>query len=540
MRAHAGPLELDGEATIFVAFADVTQQHLAEDALRTSEARFRSLFEASVDGIALLDGPTLTLQEINPAFVRLTGVSPEDLVGSRIRALFPHDHRWAVSATLRQALHQGRGGPLAVSLLRPNDEQRRVELSASAVRVGGALFAMVSVRDVHEQWLSVQRRRVMERQLWQTQKAELLGDLAGGIAHEFNNTLAAIHGLATALRAGLPDDDTTSEQRKDLDAILEASTRGKHLALDLLGFAGRGAAESRVYDLRAVLDRVRSLASGFRPRLAVQLVEHERRIPVSGDPVQLEHALLALVRSAAPGQASPGGRSEARVEVRVADATRPLERTGPMQSGVELTLVAPGESDWSRRLTDSALAFASPGGENFGEGIQYGMIFKTMEDHGGDIEVLDSAEGSGDIRIWLPLADEPVEEGVEGPAQPRIGVTVHRVLVIDDQPMVLRATTRMLECDGYRVQTAGGGVEGLQTFAAGSFDAVLVDLTMPDMDGEEVLTRLADSGTDAVLIGMTGHVERALPEALTRRVAAVLRKPFSAEDLRRALAVLDL
>ena len=61
VRAHAGPLELDGEATIFVAFADVTQQHLAEDALRTSEARFRSLFEASVDGIALLDGPTLTL-----------------------------------------------------------------------------------------------------------------------------------------------------------------------------------------------------------------------------------------------------------------------------------------------------------------------------------------------------------------------------------------------------------------------------------------------------------------------------------------------
>jgi len=383
VRLDCGRLDLGGEPRVLVGVRDITRQHLAEDALRTSEARFRALFEASLDAVALLDGASLTLQEVNPSFVRLTGIGPEDLIGQRIRTLFPEEQRWAVSATLRQALHRGAAGPLAVAVEQADGSLRRVELSATAVRVGGGLFAMVSLRDVHEQWLAVQRRRATERRLWEVQKVEMLGAMAGGIAHDVNNTLASIHGLAQALLADL--DGSDSEHARDLRQILDATTRGRDLTHNLLGFTRRDGAQKRTVDLSTLVERTRSLAErglAAQVRLVDQVPSQPKR--VEADPAQLEHVLLNLVRHAAAREPT----AAIRIELDLERFASPDDAVGELEPG---EYVCVRVVDNGQPMDPDALATAyeprlDPTGGLDGVGLALNMVRTTIEEFDGEVE----------------------------------------------------------------------------------------------------------------------------------------------------------
>ena len=528
VRIDTGRLELQGERRLLVVLHDITRQYLAEDALRTSEARFRALFECSSDAVALLDGASLTLQEVNPAFVRLTSESPEELVGARLRGLFPEDQRWAVSATLRQALHRGEAGPLSVTLARESGDRRRIELSATAVRVGGGLFAMVTLRDVHEQWLSVQRRRAAERQLWQVQRVEMVGAMASGMAQDVANSLAAVEALA---KQGLDGDPTEA-----LEKILEAARLGRSLSHQVQGLGRQPAPEER-FDLSVVLRNAVSLARSGSDVAVDTRVEVPDGLWMLGDPGPVGQAVVNVLRNAMQA-------SEDHGEVRLFAATQRLgERAiGELPAGcyVRLRIEDDGGGMAEDVLTHAFEPFYSTRPRGKGSGLGLSTARATIEEHGGLID-LDSHLGEGTwVDIWLPLAAG--EDGME-PREAPFEASVHRLAVIDPDEMVRRATARMLSADGYRVESIDlHDEESLVEGLASDMSAVLLDVgTLERLDEPRlaVLERLSTRQPQPVLVAMTTHAAGHVSPELAEPFDAVLHKPFGPADMRRILLDLD-
>jgi PAS domain S-box-containing protein len=487
--------------SLIVALHDVTEVQRTQDSLRMSEARFRALFEGSFDAYALLDGATLLVEEVNPSFVRLTAIEPEEIIGRRLRGLFPEAHRWPMSAALREAIHHGRAGPLALTLPRPGGEPRRVELMALGIRAAGALYLLVGLRDVHDSWMAVQRRRQVERQLWEVHQTELVGALAAHIAHDLNNVLMAAQGRIEALRAeGLAESSDFAE-------VLAAFGRARNLTHNLMGYAGvggEGRAPVAWTEIAArVVGAVQTTRSGRQMAVAVPA---DLRSEVQAS--SMTQALINLVEMAMDARSGLVSIRARQVEVSPPWIEIEVEGEGTAPPGEDAP-IDPVSGD-----TRTALAWSVARG--------------AIDEHEGR---LDQARGpGGSIRFLVRLRAAPDVD----PAATAVVVTVQHLLVVDDDPLVLKAVTRMLTVAGYQVTSALGGVAGCRALQEGKFDAVLVDLTMPDIPGEEVL-RLA-AKTTARLVAMTGYTATELAEDLRGRVAAVLRKPFDVREVGRAFS----
>lgn len=525
LRMESGLLVRDGKTVVLSALLDVTEQRLAQDAMRGSEARFRALFDASVDACVLLDGASLSITSVNPAFVRLSRVDPELALGRRVSALFPEDQRWAVSATLREALHHGRAGPLAVTLQADeDDEPRRIELYATGVRVSGGLFAMVVLRDVHEQWLAVQRRRALERQLWRVQKVEMIGALASGAAADLGNVLGTVDGVLDVLEGG-----DESERKAAMATLRRAARRGTELVRGLQGLPRNEEAPGGAHGLETVVAEALALVRRVKPDGVSVGIDVDAACWVRGDLALLAQMLFNLVANAVHAVGFEG-----HVDVRgFIDVVGPGAVEG-LAAGeyVRIEVRDDGPGMPPEVLARAFDAFFTTKSAERGTGLGLALVRRTVEDLGGHVEI-DSAPGKGTVAtVWLARHDA----GVKPRCTERARRTLH-LLVVDPDPLVLRATARMLRAAGFRVTSASNSAEALQTVEAGDdVDVALIEVSPgPGFHGLMLMRRLLEGSAPPRLIATTGMVDPELPEDLSERLLAVLRKPFDGDDVRDAI-----
>jgi len=511
---------------------DISERVRAEEALRTSEERFRCFLAACQEGF-LRVGAGGAILECNEQLAQLLGCkdAAELLCHHLTDFVFPED-RAALLA--REAIRrQGQSERYVLRVRRLDGTERWLQVSAAPQRdaSGEVVAGMAFLADVTES-------RALESRLNRAQTLESLGTLAGGVAHDFNNLLVGILGGADVARQELPPGHPAQES---LRIVTEAAQRAGGLCRQLLAFAGRAEPRLEPVHLGALVKETADLlgvSAGRRRTLRCQV---EPDLPdVMGDPHQLRQVLLNLVTNAAEASGAGDAISlSARQVVLDAQALRTFQFGDAGEAGRWVQLQV---TDLGHGIAPAVLArifdpFFST--KASGRGLGLAATLGVVRRHGGCIRV-ESELGSG-TTFTILLPPNKRSESTR-PAPSSDGPSDHlrlqgRVLVVDDEPTVRRVARRILSGIGLEVTEADDGLEGAAAVEAdpSRYALVLLDLTMPGLDGVGALARIRAAAPGLPVILASGYAqEEARARLRELRVTELVEKPYDVATLREA------
>ncbi|MCA1989380.1 MAG: response regulator [Desulfarculus sp.] len=518
---------------------EVVQRQQAQEALRLSEERYRRLFDSITDLIYIhdMDGNILSL---NQAAVTSLGRPLSELVGRPISSLIAPEVKDEFESAYMSQIRQT-GQARGIARYRGRDGAIRfIEYRSLVVREGGQEPQVSgSGRDVTERIQSERELRHLQQQLLQAQKMEALGTLASGVAHEFNNVLMTIRGY-TQLMA----------QRRDLEPetglylrrIDESTQRAASLVGGMLGFSRREDQGRTRLEPQQMLEKIEALLrQTLPPSVALDIQVSPEAPPVLAQPNQLEQVLLNLALNARDAMPQGGLLTISAAPTWLDEAfcrVQPWARPGPY---LELVVSDSGDGmppEVVERIFEPFFTTKLPGK---GTGLGLYVAYTVLRNHDGGI-VLESRPGQGaTFRLYLPaLAGQAQAESPAEPPTPPVPGQGQRILVVDDEPAVRQILREALTGAGYQVEDAADGQEALELYQARSqagrpFDLVVLDLSMPVMDGLECLRRLTELDDACRVVLATGQADGHLAQKAAR-AKAILRKPFDLADLLRLLA----
>lgn len=411
-------------------------------------------------------------------------------------------------------------------VLSPGDQHKSLELFTSPVKNQNGEFVgrLWTFHDVTE-------KEELQRSLFHAQKQEAIGQLAGSFAHDFNNLLMGIHG--NLFVAQLDPKKTVEQVDQSLSAAIQASNRAAKLVSALLGFSRKTPLQLRVQDLNRIVKRMLQL---LRPALSEDCRIHLSKglAPVKADDLQLEQVMLNICLNAADAIQDGGKITLSTFAVRKAVGL------GPERDFVVISIADSGcgmSAEVRERIFEPF--FTTKAGK--GTGLGLAMAEGIIHQHGGVIEC-DSTVGHGtEFRIYLPATREHVNV-----AQPKTDVFLSRlqgrnILVVDDDQLVLNATSSMLVSLGSKVIVAPNGKTALELLnKQPEIDVVLLDWFMPEMNGNQLLQKIRVSFPDLPVIICSGCIdERAdIMRLADMKPDAVLQKPFDAYQIAKHLVPL--
>jgi signal transduction histidine kinase/CheY-like chemotaxis protein len=376
-----------------------------------------------------------------------------------------------------------------------------------------------------------------EEQLRQAQKMDAVGQLAGGIAHDFNNLLTGILGHAAVL---LDESPPGSDAHEAAATIAAAARRAAELTRQLLQFSRRRPLAAVPFDAHEVLAQViRLLGRTLDPRIRLDQRLAAPRAVVTGDPGQLEQAVLNLAVNARDAMPE-GGVLRFETEVVRRDDAWAARHSGAVPGehlAIRVADTGHGITPAVReRMFEPFFTTKAPGS---GTGLGLASVYAIARAHGGGVDVESEPGRGARFTLSVLLAPEGVSarRDATGPGSgPAAGAG--RVLVVDDDPVPRGATSALLRAAGYEVLETGSGEEGLRRFEAqpAAVRAVVLDVAMPGMDGVSCFEALRRVAPDVPVLFVSGHARDARAEALAARgEAGFLAKPFDREELVRAL-----
>ena len=478
-------------------------------------------------GTALRSGSAQVLYHWNGDPERRDPTRTPELAPFRASGSFPLRQQGKVVAVLNiYASEEGAFGPEEVFLLEEvaegvsfaldfqYQEERRRAAEADLMRREAELRQAVASLKQHQE-----ERLALEGQLHHLQRMEGIGRLAGGVAHDMNNVLSAIMSMAAVLQ--FQGDETG----KVAGIILDATQRGRDLVRGLMEFARKEVRAVDSLDLNELVTKEAELfAQTTLGRIALRLELAPDLPRMRGAPGALSTALMNLCVNAV--DAMPDGGT-LTLRTRAWD-TRTLA----------LEVQDTGQGMAPEVLSRALDPYFTTKPVGKGTGLGLSMVYGTVQAHGGRMELL-SRPGQGTCaRLLLPIqavgakSPEPVAAARSRPAGRPL-----ELLVVDDDDLVLQSIPPMLETIGHQVTAVKGGQAALGRLeAGGSWDAVILDLNMPGMDGLETLERLRSLRRDLPVLIATGYAdERLRGRILQNHKVGFITKPYSAQEVQEAL-----
>jgi len=513
----------------------------ASDSLGESEIKLCAIFDNSPDAIGVTVHGVHAF--VNPAYVRLFGFErAEQVTGTRILDLIAPEARAVAAGYIEQ---RARGGAASASY---QTRGRRcdgtcfdMEVTISEYTLDGKVHTLAFLRDVTERVQAAAERRALESQMQRLKRLESLSVLAGGIAHDFNNLLVAMLCHADLVLRELPAD---SPLRDDLTQIERAARRAAELTRQMLAYSGRGRFIVQPLDLRELVKDMKAPLELSISKKAMLRCDVASPAPsVVADATQIRQMLSNLVANASEAIGDAPGTITISLSTMACDRAY-LANTYVDEDLPEGCYLLLEVSDTGCGMDAATLGrvFDPFFSTKFtGRGLGLAAVLGIVRGHRGAIHVYSEPGHGTTFKILLPAT--PLATAVAGAA--RTAASEWRgqgtVLLVDDEEEVRIVAKRMLERFGLTVLTASDGHEALDVFRArpGDVDLVILDLTMPRLDGEETFRELRRIAPDISVLLSTGYNEQTVAARFTGQgLAGFLQKPYTRTELARQLAAL--
>ncbi len=508
-----------------------TESHrLDAQALRDSKARFRQLIEVMGEGLWVLD-PRGQTTFVNRSMADMLGYAPAEMVG---RTLF----EFMAEADIPQA-KQNLADRVEGHTGQHDFRFRRKD--------GGELWAIVTgtpVLDDDGQVASVlgvitdiTERRRQEQSLLQSQKLESLGVLAGGIAHDFNNLLTTILGNINLAQLYLPDPSPATPYLQTMERTVHRAT---DLTRQMLAYSGKGRFQVGPLDLNQVVAEMSHLLEvSISKKVALRFLPQEGLPALMGEASQIQQVVMNLVTNASEAIGDAEGLVSIRTSVRVfsrADLLRDFPGH-PIEPGTFLTLEV---SDTGQGMPPEVLSriFEPFFTTKFtGRGLGLAAMQGIVRGHKGGIRVYSEVGKGSTFKLIFP-ASEGLAAEAQAPGTEEDWTGSGTILVVDDEEGVRMVAAELLRSMGFDILLAADGLEALERFQTSPVPirAVLMDLTMPHLDGVETFRELRRLDPHCRVVLTSGYNEQdAIQNFLGRGLAAFVQKPFLRGDLMRAM-----
>ena len=509
--------------------------------LERERGRYQQLFHFAPDAY-LLTNLRGIVREANRSAAQLFGTEPERMIGKPIARYVAKEDRDRVNAEIARWQTEPAAQTLEVRL-QPQSAPAFDAMVALSVARGGPEDKAVGfrwlIRDIsaHRQLTDELRGReeaarreaqASEASARHVQKLESIGVLAGGIAHDFNNLLHVVLGNADLARLHIPDD---SEAREHLDEVVRATQRAAELTQQLLAYSGRGEVENLHLDLSS---EVREMATLLRTAISKQATlvwDLTDDLPaVCGDPAQIRQVVMNLITNASDAL----GEAPGTITLRTGTDAEGSENGIPL---VFLEVADTGcgmDSSTLQRIFDPFFSTKFTG-----RGLGLAAVMGIVESHHGRVRIKTAPGEGSTFRVTFLGVDESADKAPR--RNSRVGWRGQgTVLVVEDEEGVREVVSRMLQRLGFQVLEAGDGIEALEVIEQhdGILTAVLLDLSMPRMAGQETLFHLRERTPDLPIVLMSGYTEQEVAAKVlstTSGAVGFLQKPFLPDDLSRML-----
>jgi len=496
---------------------DVTEQRRAEQALQRERDFVTTVMDTMGNLLIVVDRDG-RVARFNHAWEALTGINLEharEQSGSDLA--LPEDFVAATRSLFAAPQPEQLVREVEVEVLNRQGQLRTIAWACTwAVDSDGLEYVIAAGTDITE-------RRQLEDQLRQAQKMEAVGRLAGGVAHDFNNLLTVISGYSQlALRELGPEHPLYPK----LTQVDKAATRAAALTGKLLAFSRRQVLQPRILDLNAVvanLDPLLRQMVGGAVRVEIDLATGP--LLIKADATNLEQIVINLAVNARDAMPD-GGR------LRIATGSAPGSVGLPAALGAECVQLRISDDGQGMDAATQARIFepfftTKPLGK--GTGLGLAMVYGSVKQSHGHLEV-ESVPGQGtSFVISFPRSHEQLPADEATPASPALPSRAFTVLVVEDETDVRHITCEILRQQGYTVHAAAGGAEALQISRQGTpLDLLLTDLSMPEMNGEELAARVREERPEVKVLFMSGFVRL---DSAASRTTPLLEKPFSTDLL---------
>ncbi len=536
---HAVPFRNDrGEIVSLLGITrDITEHMKSEEQRQETLLLFESLMQYSPMGIRIFDGESGKCILLNQATADIAGGDVEQMQQQNFRIL----QSWRESGLLEAAetvLGDGIARVHEVELHTSFGKDIAMSYVLSRLMIKDKKHLLVVGRDVTDERRLTEDKKRMEAQMLHVQKLESLGVLAGGIAHDFNNILMAIMGNAELALLRLPPE---SPVRGNLQNIEKSSQRAADLAQQMLAYSGKGSFLIEEVNVNALVEEMRHMLDVSISKKVEMHLELAEDLPlVEVDATQIRQVVMNLVINASEAIGDNSGVISIRTGARRCDAATlsQLWLNDRLQEGMYVYLEVSDNGCGMAPETVARIFDPFFTTKFTGRGLGMAAVLGIVRGHNGTIQVRSTQGEGSSFTVFIPAVSGDARPQTHAQEAVPAPTGTGTVLLVDDEETIRSLGTEMLETLGYRVLTAEDGAAAIDIFKRHRDDiaCVILDLTMPHMDGEQALRELRalDPGVQVLL--SSGFSEQEITQRFTGwGLTGFIQKPYRLTDLSRKL-----